>query len=69
MENLTKIAEIINNILEMKEDIRLCIGFEPSCEKLWLYHYKRSGHDRFGICKYKYLKNYIDTCKICFNDN
>ena len=32
MENLTKIAETINNILEMKEDIWLSIDFDPSCE-------------------------------------
>ena len=68
MENLTKIAEIIN-VIEMKEATRLCIDFEPSCEKFWLYHYKTSCQDRFGICKWKYLKNYIDTYKICFNDN
>ena len=69
MENLTKIAETINNILEMKEDIWLSIDFDPSCENFWLYHYKTSWQDRFGICKWKYLKNYIDTYKICFNDN
>ena len=55
MENLTKIAEIINNILEMKEDIRLFIDFDPSCENFWLYHYKTSCQDCFGICKWKYL--------------
>ena len=69
MENLTKIAEIINNILEMKEDIWLSIDFDPSCENFWLYHYKTSWQDHFGICKWKYLKSYIDTYKICFNDN
>ena len=69
MENLTKIAEIITNILEMKEDIWLSIDFDPSCENFWLYHYKTSWQDHFGICKWKYLKSYIDTYKICFNDN
>ena len=32
IEKLIKIADIINNTLEMKKDIQLCIDFDPSCK-------------------------------------
>ena len=70
IEKLIKIANIIHNALEMKKkDIQLCIDFDPFCENFWIYHYKTSWKDRFGSCKWKYLKNYIDTYDIFFNDN
>ena len=69
IENLIRIADIINNTLKMKKYIQLCIDFDPLCEIFWMYHYKISWKDRFGFCKWKYLKNYIDTYDICFNDN
>ena len=69
IEKLTKIADIVNNTLEIKKDIQLCIDFDPSCENVGMYHYKTSWKDRFGFCKWKYLKNYIDSYDICFNDN
>ena len=69
IEKLIKIADIINNTLEMKKDIQLCIDFDPSCKNFWMYYYKTSWKDRFGFCEWKYLKNYIDTYDICFNDN
>ena len=69
IEKLIKIADIINHTLEMKKNIQLCIDFDPSCKRFWMYHYKTSWKDRFGFCKWKYLKHYIDTYHICFNDN
>ena len=68
IEKLIKIADI-NHTLKMKKDIQLCIDFDPSCKNFWMYHYKTSWKDRFGFCKWKYLKNYIDSYDICFNDN
>ena len=69
IEKLTKISDIINNTLEMKKDIQLCIDFDPSCENVWIHHYKTSWKVRFGFCKWKYLKSYVDMYDICFNDN
>ena len=68
IENLKKIADIINNFLKIKTDIQLCIDFDPSCNNFWMYHYKTSWIDHFGECRWKYLKNYIDTYNICFID-
>ena len=68
IENLKKIADIINNFLKIKADIWLCIDFDPSCNNFWMYHYKTSWIDHFGECRWKYLKNYIDTYNICFID-
>ena len=42
IENLKKIADIFNNYTELKNDIQLCIDFDPLCENFWLYHYKTS---------------------------
>ena len=42
IEKLTKIADIVNNTLEIKKDIQLCIDIDPSCENVWMYHYKAS---------------------------
>ena len=53
----------------MKKDIQLSIDFDPSCKNFWMYHYKTSWKNRFGFCKWQYIKNYIDTYDICFNDN
>ena len=36
IEKLIKIADIINNTLEMKKDIQLCIDLDPSCQKFWM---------------------------------
>ena len=69
IEKLIKIADIINNTLQMKKDIQLSIYFDPSCKNFRMYHYKASWKNRFGFCKWQYIKNYIDMCDICFNDN
>ena len=53
----------------MKKDIQLCIDFDSSCEHFWLYHYKTSYIDHRGMCKWKYIKNDIDTYNIFLNDN
>ena len=45
IENLKKIAGIINNFLEIKNDIQLCLDFDPSCTNFWMYHYKTSWID------------------------
>ena len=42
IENLKKIADIFNNYTELKNDIQLCIDFDPLYENFWLYHYKTS---------------------------
>ena len=68
IENLKKIADIINNVLKIKTDIQLCVDFDPSCNNFWMYHYKTSWIDHFGECRWKYLKKYIDTYNICFID-
>ena len=39
IKNLKKIADIINNYLELKNDIQLCVDFDPLCEHFCLYHY------------------------------
>ena len=42
IENLKKIADIINNFLKIKTDIQLCVDFDSSCNNFWMYHYKTS---------------------------
>ena len=70
IKNPRKIADVTNNFLNIKEDIQLCIDFDSSFDKFWMYHYKTSYKTRFGSCKWHYLKNYIDEqdYSICWND-
>ena len=69
-KNLRKIADVYNNFLNIKEHIQLCIDFDSTCDRFWMYHFKTSYKTRFGDCKWRYLKNYIDECDyfICWND-
>ena len=69
IENLKKIVDIINNFVEIKNDIQLCIDFDPLCENFWMHHYKTIWKDRFGICRWKYLKNFVDTYNIFLKDD
>ena len=66
IENLIKIADV--NFHKIKEDIQLCIDFDSSCDKFWMYHYKKNWMTRFGHCEWTYLKNYVDDYMICWND-
>ena len=69
IENIKKNADIINNFVEIKNDIQLCVDFDPLCEKFWMYHYKTSCRDPFGICRWKYYKNFFDTYNIFPKDD
>ena len=42
IKNLRKITDVYNNFLNIKEDIQLCIDFDSTCDKFWMYHYKKS---------------------------
>ena len=42
IESLKKIAFICNNFLEIKEDIQLCIDFDPSYKDFWMYQYRKT---------------------------
>ena len=68
IENLIKIADVNYNFCAMKKDIQLCIDFDSKCDKLWMYHYRKSWRTGFDHCKWTYLKNYIDDYMICWND-
>ena len=61
IKNFKKISDIINNYLEIKEDIKLCVKFNPKINNFWLYHYKTSHKDHMGICRWIYLKDYFDS--------
>ena len=69
IKNLKKIPDIINNYLELKNDIQLCVDFDSLCEHFCLYHCKISWRDCFGICRWKYLKNYFDCYNIYHTDD
>ena len=69
MKNLKKIVDVVNNFLEIKTAIQLCIDFDAACNNFWMYHYKKNWMDPFGRCTWKYLKSYIDMYDICFKDN
>ena len=60
---------MINNFLEIKTDIQLCIDFDTSCNNFLMYHYRTTWIDHFGEFRWRYLKNYIDMYTICFLDN
>ena len=64
--NLKKIKDVINNFLEIKKAIQLCTEYSPTCTNFWMCDYSTSRVDRFGQFRCKYLKDYIDTYKICF---
>ena len=61
IKNLNKISDIINIYLELKEDLKKCIDFNRIIKTFWLYHYKTIRKDRFGLCKWIYLKDYFDS--------
>ena len=60
IKNLRKITNVYNNLLNIKEDIQLCIDYDSTCDKFWIYHFKTNYKPRFGDCKWCYLKNYLD---------
>ena len=68
IENIIKIADVTYNFCKIKEDIQLCIDFDSTCDKFWMYHYLKSWKTRLGHCEWTYLKNYIDDYMICWND-
>ena len=68
IEKLIKIADVTYNFHEIKKDIQLCIDFDPECNKFWMYHYRKSGKTRLGHCYWRYLKNYINDYRTCWND-
>ena len=68
IENIIKIADVTYNFCKIKEDIKLCIDFDSTCNKFWMYHYRKSWKTRLGHCECTYLKNYIDDYMICWND-
>ena len=39
IENIIKIADVTYNFCKIKEDIQLCIEFDSTCDKFWMYHY------------------------------
>ena len=51
IKNLRKITNVYNNFLNIKEDIQLCIDFDSTCDKFWMYHFKTSYKTRFRDCK------------------
>ena len=67
---MKKISDVTNTFLKIEEDIQLCIDFDSTCDKFWMYHYKTSYKTRFGSCKWRYLKIYIHEYdyRICWND-
>ena len=65
IENITKIADIIKNCIELKNDIQLCIDFDPSCK--WMYHYRKSVGYKFSS-RWRNLKDDFDTSKVLLNN-
>ena len=67
---MKKMAFVYNNFLEIKQDIQLCIDFDPNCKNVWMYHYKETYGSSFANFKWRYLKSLIDyyIYKICYND-
>ena len=65
-----KMAFVYNIFLEIKQDIQLCIDFDPNCKNVWMYHYKETYGSSFANFKWRYLKSLIDyyIYKICYND-
>ena len=49
IENLKKIADIINTFLAIKTDIQLFLDYDESCNNFWMYHYKTSSMDRLDF--------------------
>ena len=70
IKNLRKITNVYNNLLNIKEDTQLCIDYDSTCDKFWIYHFKTIYKPRFGDCKWYYLKNYLDEYNyfICWSD-
>ena len=48
IKSLKIIAFVCNNFLEIKEDIQLCIDYDPSCKYFWMYHYRTTLVTGFG---------------------
>ena len=70
IKSLKKIAFVCNNFLEIKEDIELCIDFDPSCKDFWMYHYRKTLVTGFGKFKWQYLYSWIHhyIYNLCWND-
>ena len=70
IHKLKKIASVYNNFIELKQDIQLCIDFDPSCNNFWMYHYSRSCQTGMGNFKREYLTNWIHYYihKICYRN-
>ena len=69
IKSLKKIAFICNNFLEIKEDIRLCIDFNPSCKDFRMYYYRRTLVTGFGKFKWKHLYSWTHHTFIIFVGN
>ena len=69
IESIIKIADVTYNFHEIKKCIQVCIDFDPECNKFWMYHYQKSRKTRLRHSYWRYLKNYIDDYKICWNNN
>ena len=69
-KSLKKIAFVCNNFPEIKEDIQLCIDFDPSCKDFWMYHYRETLVTGFGKFQWQYLYSWIHDYiyNLCWND-
>ena len=70
IHKLKKITSVYNNFIELKQDIQLCINFDPSCNNFWMYDYRRTGRTSLGNFRWEYLKNWINHYinEICYNN-
>ena len=60
IKSLKKLAFVCNNFLEIKEDIQLCIDFDPSCKDFWMYRYRKTLVTGFGKFKWQYLYSWFN---------
>ena len=56
IENIIKIADVTYNFCKIKEDIQLCIDFDSTCNKFWMYRYQKSWKTRLVIANGLILK-------------
>ena len=70
LKSLKKIAFVCNNFLEIKEDIQLCIDFDPSCKDFCMHYYRKTLVTGFNKFKWQYLYSWIHyyIYNLCWND-